>query len=141
MVAAHVDMSKAKNPWMSGMWLECDSPGVKFEGQEMKREHKTGLFYLENVPPGICWISYAWSAPGHHFRFPRNRNNITALRVGKGEFRYMGSLQYRDAKDDHHFTFDRVPQPSEKEVLRRLAPLVNGTPWADLLQKRSTQLR
>lgn len=137
MVAVHLDMSKAENPWMSALYLECDSPGVKFEGAEMKRYEKTGLYYLDNVPPGSCWLIYGWAAPGHYFRFARG--NLTATKIGSGEFRYMGSFQYKSKTEDT-FLLERVSQPSEKEVLTKLALRAEGTPWKGMIQKRLDQL-
>jgi hypothetical protein len=135
---AHLDLADSPRPWeqVSVEWM--DERGAK--NAEFARLDGDGLVYLENIPPGTAWINhgyYGGSFVSHFYELPKNaRDNPTTCRMTKRGVCFAGSFRYKKTDGGKGFALERVESPREEEVLRRLLPYAQGTPWKDLLENR-----
>lgn len=104
-----------------------------------------GMFMAENIPPGRYVIS--------SFRSDRNNYNMVRdkrhayqriFRVEPGEMEYVGSFNLRVTRkgviEFGDFKVTEILRPGEREVLRELYHLTEGTAWQNRIARRLKEL-
>ncbi len=105
-----------------------------------------GMFMAENIKPGKYVIA--------GFRSDRNHYNMVSSRrqayqrvfhIEAGEMEYIGSFNLRADKGEKRRSSDvsitPIQRPGERDVLKHLYDIAEGTAWQDKIAKRLKQLR
>ncbi len=136
-VVAHIDARRSPRTWKD-VPVRCQDREGKYDWWKM-RQDGDGLVYVENVPSGgSCWITGGFNGGIDVYVFklpPEAAGNPTATRIPRPGAWFMGSFRYQPLGDDE-FEFVRVATPSEREVMTRLLPQTEGTPWEALVRSR-----
>ena len=105
-----------------------------------------GMFMAENITPGKYVIA--------GFRSDRNHYNLTSSRrqayqrvinIEPGEMEFVGSFNLRPLdkakKRTSDFKITQIQRPGEKDVLKHLYEVTEGTAWQDKIAVRLKELR
>jgi len=105
-----------------------------------------GVFMAENIKPGKYVIS--------GFRSDRNNYNLVRskrsayqriIRVMPGEMQYLGAFNVRVTQKGKiefgKFQVTELQRPGEREVLKHLYRVTEGTSWQNKISRRLKQLR
>jgi len=163
LVFGYIDMSDAPTR-VKGAWLEQVSPPTESPYWSMGIEK--GLFYNTFIVPGTYQLSSfagsGYMAGAYEYKFPRQGRNETAVRIVKPGLYYLGSYKYVEVRKKSmfkrgKFSIERVSEPSEAELLRRILDdtmkiqkaknykgprkiKIEETRWADLIRARLKEL-
>ena len=148
-VFGYIDMDDA-DPSLDWATFQQLAPVAK--EPDIPLRAKEGIFYLENVAPGSyqmydfggrgggffakgrLWASYPVSFP-----VPRQSGHLR-VKVDKPGIYYLGAYKYVSVSGNRlttNYVYDLEPlkKPTEKEVLERLLPMVQGTQWEARLKE------
>jgi len=105
-----------------------------------------GMFMAENIKPGKYVIA--------GFRSDRNHYNMVSSRrqayqrvfhIEEGEMEFIGSFNLRVGESKERRSGDvkitPLQRPGERDVLKHLYDIAEGTAWQDKIAKRLKQLR
>ena len=103
-----------------------------------------GYFFFENLEPGEYYLMSLASGPEGRDFYRLAYNKKTALSkivtVSAGNLTYMGSFIIDNVISDllklDSFRFRRVDEPTEKQVLQGVIPMVVNTGWEQLVFRR-----
>jgi hypothetical protein len=126
LVFGYIDMSDAPTK-VKGAWLEQVAPPTDSPYWSMGIEK--GLFYNTFIQPGSYQLSSfagsSFAKGAYEYKFPRQGQNETRIRIKKPGVYYLGSYRYVKVKKGGmfkraKFTIERVSEPTEAELLRRI---------------------
>jgi hypothetical protein len=126
LVFGYIDMSDAPTK-VKGAWLEQVAPPTDSPYWSMGIEK--GLFYNTFIQPGSYQLSSfagsSFAKGAYEYKFPRQGQNETRVRIKKPGVYYLGSYKYVKVKKGGmfkraKFTIERVNEPTEAELLRRI---------------------
>ena len=163
LVFGYIDMSDAPTK-VTGAWLRQVSPPTEKPFWSMGVEK--GLFYNTFIQPGSYQISsFAGSGfvrGSYEYKFSRQGRNQTSVRINKPGVYFLGSYKYvkirkKSMFKQAKFSIERVSQPTEAELLRRILEdtmkiqkakkykgprkiKVEDTRWAEVIRARLKEL-
>lgn len=142
LVYGYLDMSDAPTDlgWMDFEQLEppTDTPYYHM------RIHD-GVFYMEKFRPGVFVLSgfggTRWNGKQLAYSLPRSSPAVR-VEIHQPGLAYVGAYRYRAVESNGHrtgrFEIDRIDDPDEAGVLRRILPFAAGTPWEARIRERMT---
>jgi hypothetical protein len=154
-VFGYIDM-QAADPGLN--WVTFQQLAPIARDPDMPGRAKDGIFYLENVAPGSYQV-YDFGGRGGGFfakgklyysypvSFPVSRQSGSMrVKVEKPGVYFLGSYKYVSVKGSRFTTsyvYDLEPlkSPSQREVLERLLPMVQGTQWEGRLKQHVRSLK
>jgi len=163
LVFGYVDMSDAPTK-VKGAWMEQVAPPTESPYWSMGIEK--GLFYNTFIQPGSYQLSsFAGSSfvkGNYEYNFSRQGQSKARVRIKKPGIYYIGSYKYVTVQKKSmfkrgKFSIERVSEPSEAELLRRILAdtmkiqkaknykgpkkiKVEDTRWAELIRARLREL-
>ncbi len=144
LVYGHLDLRDAPTA-LEWVELQQVAPPTGTPYYQM-RVHE-GVFYMEKFPTGVFRLGefggQRWNGRHVAYALPRQAPALR-LTIDAPGLHYLGSFRYREVArggaSAPRFELDRVPEPSEAEVLRAILPLAAGTAWAGRIRDRLAQL-
>lgn len=163
LVFGYVDMSDAPTK-VKGAWLEQVAPPTESPYWSMGIEK--GLFYNTFIKPGSYQLSSfsgsIFARGNYEYNFSRQGQSKARVRIEKPGIYYLGSFKYVTVQKQGmfkrgKFSIERVSEPSEAELLRRILSetmkvqkaknykgpkriKIEDTRWAELIRARLKEL-
>ncbi len=149
LVFGFVDMSEAPTKVSGAQIMQVAPPTDKpYWGTDVKE----GLFYTYYLPPGSYKLATLHGSSllrgEYRYSFPRQGGGDTAVRIEKPGIYFLGAYKYKDVKtgmfQQAKFDIQRVPTPTEAELLQRLLDTdaeLRGSVWADKIRSRIARLK
>ncbi len=105
-----------------------------------------GMFMAENIKPGKYVIAGFRSGRNHYNMTRSQRQSYqNVFRIEPGEMEYLGSYNVRVTKkgkiDFGKFQVTRIQRPGERDVLKHLYRVTEGTSWQSRIARRLKELR
>ena len=100
----------------------------------------------ENIKPGSYVIS-GFRSDRNHYNLSRSKRQTyqRIFRVQPGEMEYMGAFNLRVTKKGKinfgDFKVSELRRPQERDVLKHLYHITEGTVWQDKIARRLKALR
>jgi len=163
LVFGYIDMSDAPTK-VKGAWLEQISPPTESPYWSMGIEK--GLFYNTFIQPGSYQLSSfsgsSFAKGSYEYNFSRQGQSKARVRIKNPGIYYLGSFKYVRVQKKGmfkrgKFSIERVSEPSEAELLRRILSVtmkiqkaknykgpkkikIEDTRWAELIRARLREL-
>ncbi len=108
--------------------------------------YDNGIFMAENIKPGSYVIS-GFRSDRNHYNLSRSKRQTyqRIFRVQPGEMEYMGAFNLRVTKKGKinfgDFKVSELRRPQERDVLKHLYHITEGTVWQDKIARRLKALR
>ncbi|MGD8782885.1 MAG: hypothetical protein PVG75_00525 [Thioalkalispiraceae bacterium] len=105
-----------------------------------------GMFMAENIKPGKYVIA-GFRSDRNHYNMVSSRRQAyqRVFRIEPGEMEFIGSFNVRPIHGDKMRTEDfdviQIQRPGERDVLKHLYHVTEGTAWQDKIAVRLKQLR
>lgn len=105
-----------------------------------------GMFMAENISPGKYVIS-GFRSDRNHYNLARSKRQAyqRIFRIEPGEMQYLGAFNIRVTKsgklDFGDLKVSLLQRPGERDVLKALYHVTEGTVWQDKIARRLQQLR
>ena len=105
-----------------------------------------GIFMAENIQPGKYVIS-GFRSERNHYNIVRSRRHAyqRVIRIMPGEMQYLGAFNVRVTKKGKiefgKFEVTELQRPGERDVLKHLYRVTEGTSWQDKISRRLKELR
>jgi hypothetical protein len=134
-VAIYLDLTGAPVGNAITLWYQ-DLTGKRT--WTIMRNDGAGLFFIEYMPIGQVWLAGGSSGVSYVYSIELPEDpaaNPTTLQIRKPGAYYMGAFRYAPV-DKKHFKLVRIKDPSEREAMKRLLPLTEGTPYGALVKQR-----
>ncbi len=108
--------------------------------------YNNGIFMAENIKPGRYIVSGFRSARNFYNMSRSKRDAYQKIfRVMPGEMQYVGAFSVKVTKKGDlrfgKFKVTEIQRPGERDVLKELYHLTEGTAWQDKIARRLKQLR
>lgn len=105
-----------------------------------------GMFMAENITPGKYVIAGFRSGRNHYNLARSHRQSYQNIfRIEPGEMEYLGSYNVRVTKkgkiDFGKFQVTRIQRPGERDILKHLYRVTEGTSWQNRIARRLKELR
>lgn len=143
LIIGYIDMDEAVT-WLTWMDMER-SPRIKEEGV-WGFKVKDGIFYRDNVPPGVFKITdFGGYNPlnGINATFQIEDDKRFVVKTKKSGINFIGSFKYKNIRPlVGKMTYELVPVsgPSEREILEKLLPHAKEQYWDKIIRKRLSEL-
>lgn len=149
LVFGFVDMSEAPTKVSGAQIMQVAPPTDKpYWGTDVR----DGLFYTSYLPPGSYKLATLHGSSflrgEHQYNFPRQGGGDTAVRIDKPGIYFLGAYKYQKVRtgmfEQAKFAIERVPSPTEAELLQRLLdsdPELKKSVWADKIRQRLARLK
>lgn len=108
--------------------------------------YDNGTFMAENVRPGNYVIAGFRSGEKNHYNLVRSEQQAYqhVIHVKPGELKYVGSYQIHVTKSrlvgKGTFEVEEVLRPGERQILRNLQVVTEGTGWQKMIERRLKEL-
>jgi len=105
-----------------------------------------GMFMAENIKPGKYVIA-SFRSDRNHYNLVSSRRQVyqRIFRVESGEMEYVGSYNVQSRREDRRetqkFKITRIQRPGERDVLKHIYDITEGTAWQDKIARRLKELR
>jgi len=105
-----------------------------------------GMFMAENIKPGKYVIA-GFRSDRNHYNMASSRRQAyqNIFRIEPGEMEYLGSFNVRKLhgpkRQTENFKVTSIQRPGERDVLKHLHQVTEGTAWQAKIEKRLKQLR
>ena len=105
-----------------------------------------GMFMAENIKPGKYVIA-GFRSGRNHYNLARSKRQAYqhVIRIEPGEMQYIGSFNVRVTKkgriDFGDFKVTMLQRPGERDVLKHLYEVTEGTGWQNRIARRLKELR
>jgi hypothetical protein len=105
-----------------------------------------GMFMAENITPGKYVIA-GFRSDRNHYNLASSRREAyqRVFRIEAGEMEFVGSFNVRTLHGDktrtEKFKVTPIQRPGEKDVLKHLYHVTEGTAWQDKIAVRLKELR
>ncbi len=105
-----------------------------------------GVFMAENILPGKYVIS-GFRSNRNHYNLARSKRQAyqQVFRIEPGEMQYLGAFNIRVTKkgklDFGNLKVSHIQRPGERDVLKALYHVTEGTVWQDKIARRLKELR
>ena len=105
-----------------------------------------GFFMAENIEPGKYVIS-GFRSDRNHYNMARTKRHAyqRIIVIKPGSMKYIGSFNVRVTQKDKiesgKFKVTEIQRPGERDVLKHLYHVTEGTSWQDKISRRLKQLR
>jgi hypothetical protein len=149
LVFGFVDMADAPTKVSGAQIMQVAPPTDKpYWGTDVRE----GLFYTYYLPPGSYKLATlhgsSFMRGEYQYNFPRQGGGDTAVRIDKPGIYFLGAYKYQKVRtgmfEQAKFGIERVPSPSEAELLQRLLdndPELKKSAWADKIHQRIARLK
>ena len=136
LVVIHLDLSRSPSYWRK-VPLICEDRRGERPWWNMHTDGD-GLYFQEGAPVGRCWITGGFQdgIVTRIYKLPEKPSeNPTTLSIAKPGVHYMGSFKFEPTGGED---FRLVPTRavSEREALKRVLPLTEGTGWNALVRRK-----
>lgn len=104
-----------------------------------------GMFMAENVNPGKYVIA-GFRSGRNHYNMTRSKRQSyqNVFRIESGEMKYLGSYNVRVTQkgkiDFGKFQVTAIQRPGERDVLKHLYKVTEGTAWQNRIARRLKEL-
>lgn len=102
-----------------------------------------GAFYFDDVPPGQYYLAgFSRNDELFWFRYTKESVQEVLFNVEPGGLHFMGSYRVTEISRKKllssrgTFDIELVDRPFQEEILEKIAPEVEGTPWAGRVERR-----
>ena len=107
---------------------------------------RNGNFAAENLAPGNYYISRFGSKKLFYSLVKDGRSAYQwVINVQPGEVKYIGAFEITDIKpgifERGNFNIRKIRHPSERQVLKHMYQVTQGTGWQDRIKRRIMALR
>lgn len=108
--------------------------------------YEDGTFMAENLKPGKYVIAGFRAGKKNHFNLVRSEQQAyqKVIHVKPGEIKYVGSYQIYVTKSrllgKGKFEVEEILRPGERQVLRNLQVVTEGTGWQKMIERRLKEL-
>jgi len=105
-----------------------------------------GMFMAENIKPGK-YVLAGFRSDRNHYNMARSKRKAyqRIVRIMPGEMEYIGSYNVRVTKKGRiefgDFDVTTLQRPGERDVLKHLYQVTEGTAWQDKIARRLKALR
>ncbi|MFO7603073.1 MAG: hypothetical protein R6X06_04570 [Gammaproteobacteria bacterium] len=105
-----------------------------------------GTFMAENIRPGKYVIAAFHAGDKNQFNLVRSKQQAyqKVIHVRPGELKYVGSYRIHVTKSrllgKGKFEVEEVLRPGERQVLRNLQVVTDGTGWQKMIERRLKEL-
>jgi hypothetical protein len=105
-----------------------------------------GMFMAENVKPGKYVIA-GFRSDRNHYNLASSRRQAyqRVIRIEPGEMEFVGSFNVRPLSGDktrtEKFKVTQIQRPGERDVLKHLYHVTEGTGWQEKIALRLKELR
>ena len=110
--------------------------------------YDNGMFMAENILPGKYYIA-GFRSERNHYNMSRNKRESyqRIVHVEAGDVKYVGSFHVRLIPGEEHsrrrkdFKISMLQRPGERDVLKHLYIVTEGTGWQNKIRRRISELR
>ena len=105
-----------------------------------------GMFMAENIKPG-SYVIAGYRSDHNHYNLTRSARLTyqRVYRVEPGEMHYLGSFNLRVTQKGNiafgDFKVTELQRPGERDVLKHLYHVTEGTAWQNKIERRLKELR
>lgn len=105
-----------------------------------------GFFMAENIKPGK-YVLAGFRSDRNHYNMARSKRKAyqRIVRITAGEMEYLGAYNVRVTKKGRiqfgDFEVTSLQRPGERDVLKHLYHVTEGTIWQDKIARRLRELR
>ena len=108
--------------------------------------YEDGTFMAENLKPGKYVIAAFHAGEKNQFNLVRSKQQAyqKIIHVKPGEIKYVGSYRIHITKSrllgKGKFEVEEILRPGERQVLRNLQVVTEGTGWQKMIERRLKEL-
>lgn len=108
--------------------------------------YENGTFMAENLKPGKYVIAAFHAGEKNLFNLVRSKQQAyqRIIHVKPGEIKYVGSYRIHITKSrllgKGNFEIEEILRPGERQILRNLQVVTEGTGWQKMIERRLKEL-